>query len=183
MAEMRVCDHLCDAEPVEKRELALSTLILPDIVEKSKGLITLELFITSLSTVDIGCGRGAVGRAMRKLGNNNLITGVDIEYPYSDNNAYTEYTNVFEGDVRSNETIEKIRKINPDLIIGVGLPEHINNFVLDNINLYRIKPGGKLILATEYNLMKYLSPWMRVFKGETFVDRNILFFEKTQDEI
>jgi len=178
MAETQVCNWLCDVEPVVRRAENLKNIIFPDIEEKTVGLVSIDLLTHIETCVDIGCGRGAVGRVLRELGNENKIIGVDINYPYEDNNAYRDYTNSFQGDIQDQKIIEKIQEIKPDLLIGVGLPLHVNRFIADHIDDYGIKSGGKLVLATEYNLEEYRSQGMKVFCGDAFIDRRILVYEQ-----
>ncbi|OIP28441.1 hypothetical protein AUK22_04215 [bacterium CG2_30_54_10] len=117
----------------------------PYLEEINPGII--PLIGTGERVLDVGCGRGALGEAVRKLGNN--VTGIE-RHPDAVAGARSRLDRVIEADVTDFQTIsEKLEGEIFDAIIFSDVLEHLYDPVeiLRSYSGLFLKPGGRVLIS------------------------------------
>ena len=112
---------------------------------------------------------------IRSLGNKNIIVGIDPWYPYQGETAYQAYTRIIHDDVRSENSMDEIKTNAPDLIIGIGCPPQVNQYMVKNFEMLGLRRCGMIVLITDFKVND--SGDFLTFHGENGIDENIYVYE------
>jgi 2-polyprenyl-3-methyl-5-hydroxy-6-metoxy-1,4-benzoquinol methylase len=136
-------ETFCDLEPPEDRAYTLEYVLLKDIFLPNGFL---EREVVKGDILDLGWGRGSLGKALSNIGKNISLVGVDIiKYEGEDfRKIYSE--------IRQNDAAKEVTQIKEsgkkfDLVISFGLPPKAIEDLIDNRDLKDIvKPEGSVLL-------------------------------------
>ena len=172
-SEPTFCDHV----PIEKRVEDLKKFVLPDIESATNGDVSMQGLLGARLTLDVGCGSGAYAKALSELGAKGKFIGVDPNQ-YTGNNGYDKYSELLYSDIRNEEILERLRHHEFDIVISIGAPPNIVEFLCHNRNKFRVTPEGLFVVITDNFIEAKKYPDSNIFKGTVSIDKNILIVRK-----
>lgn len=174
---------LCDSMALEARANDFRRSILSNLESITGGIVTVRGLVKSEGLLDIGCGRGALGKALRMLGHSGIMVGLDPSQ-YSGDTAYDAYNEFIPNDVRSGEALERLNHYSFDRIIAVGVPPQVTEFLAKNRGQLKLSLGGILCIVSDYPLRAEKYKDFSFFHGGVVTgDDYILVHERGLEDI
>lgn len=161
----------CDDMDLSSRSMQIRDDILPGLEIATNGEISLAGFLSTKGILDVGCGRGALADALRKFGYMGSLIGVDRFAPYDGRNAYHEYAELIDEDIRAPQALERANKHPYDTVFALGLPRQAVKFILENRNSFH--QGGKNRVIVFTDDVHSLPGGFNLYHGIHIVDKNI----------
>jgi len=134
----------CDTQPPEERAFILGYVL-------SKDVFLPEGFLDKAAVrgnvLDLGCGRGSLGAALKTINRSINLFGVDIVTEYGGENFREMYSELRKNDAAREVT--EIKKIGQkfDLVVSFGLPPGVIEDLINEGEVTDIvKPEGSILL-------------------------------------
>lgn len=153
--------------------------LIPDLEQTTKGTITQEQFVKAKKILDVGCGQGALGQALKKLNYTGELTGVDLE-EYDEFLYENAYREVLKGDINEPKILDQITEKGPfDFVVAYGLPWVAFKTLVENRTQLPLVENGTLVMVGDWKNYPNLPPDIASFKGNYASDNLILVWKKT----
>jgi len=131
--------------------------------------------------LDLGCGKGAVGRILKSKNPEINLTGVDI-YNYPEIKKSKIYSQFVKSRAFNflKKAEEKSRQ--RDFIISVGMPPDEVEKIIEQIDPDKIlKPGGWIILVVDSPLSPLRNKKFKIKETELPIATNIAYYSRSPD--
>ncbi len=176
MTELFFFDH---DDPESKKD-NLEKFIFPDIFDQSGGFFSKSDIRGSV--LDLGCGKGSSGAALKEINPLTRLTGVDL-FRYKEKQFESVYDQIVRSDVLKFVQGAVQGGLSYDLIIGISLPPQLVADLLDNPALVSlVKKGGKILFVYDFEMNGLEEgqeeKGFKFFSGRYNLDRRFAIFKK-----
>lgn len=155
MSENIFSKKATDSWPIAQRAMLLKETILPAIWDATGKVFQKDDLLSARGVLDVSCGRGSLGLAIRQMKSSAGFVGVDT-YDYGRDpetpTAWYLYDGVRVGSIRDAHTVEWLQSWSYDVVMAICTHPDVYSFLAKNVGSLPINIGGKVVFISEVGL-------------------------------